>query len=440
MKNLKNLLGLSLISVVAFAIMGNASAATVNSISACSADTNQAYAKISSNQYSCYQYLANAVGDTTLEDGSTIVLLKDVEETVNNLVFSSDTAKNITLDLNGHSLKMGNDKAIQVTDNINLTIKNGKLGALTGATSLIVLKNTGATAGLTIAKDVTVNGTNLSHAVINGALMSKKATVNINGTWEKIDHEIMDCTASPAFSAATGTVLTLNVNAKVSGNGQIFGVDAGHTTLNITGGEYTTTTGSVINLTNGIVNIEDGKFTAEADHTIQVAQTGTDAGVNTELNIEKGTFTTTGEGKYSLYFGISNLGDFSISGGTFTSGKDGKEQLAAIGISDWDFIAKQEDIITGGKFTYAVVDDVPYADGKFYTSEGATASLVKGDYATENGVVIVGKTDTTTTDPEQTGDETTEKNPQTYDGIMSYVTLAISSLGALGFATKKVLF
>lgn len=41
--------------------------------------------------------------------------------------------------------------------------------------------------------------------------------------------------------------------------------------------------------------------------------------------------------------------------------------------------------------------------------------------------------------PNQEPDNTIDENPNTYDGIMSYVMLSILGCAALGYTTKKVL-
>ncbi len=433
MKNLKKLLGLMAISGIAFGFASNVNAqvTTVASASACSSSTYEAYVKFDQG-YKCYSTLKDAVDG--MDEGGTITLVKDVTVQANGqITFSND----IVLNLNGKTLTLKNGSGsatpLKVTDS-ELTIKNGKITVDSGTHgSLLEVAATSDDATITIAKDIKFDGANqdASHAIFTVSSATENVEINVAGKWSNLQGELVDC--------STAGNETINLNAEIEGAIGLIGIDAGDSVVNVTGGSYTSDTGNTFKLQSGTLNITGGTILAKADDAIYVDGT-TSNGANNVLKIS-GNPTITSKSGYSVYFKNDvHDGSYDISGGTFTS--SGKK--AALSINDPEFLEEFSNIITGGKFTNGVVEDTEVGDVT-YTAAEATKALVKGETTEKDGVVTVGKTDTTTTDPGTTdepgkGDETTDKNPQTYDGIMSYVTLAISSLGALGFATKKVLF
>ncbi len=442
MKNLKRLLGLMAISGFAFGFAGNVKAeeTTVDNASACaSVESSKAYVKYSNGVYGCYSGIMDAMKSTKFTEGETIVLLDNVS------IAGLKVDKSFTLDLNGKTLSVKASNEIEVTAGNNLTVKNGTLSAASSASLddifKVSIENSKKTA-LTIDKDVVIDGTDTSESgkiiVMNGS--AGEAVVNLNGTWKNIKNEIIDCSSASEN-------LTINLNANVEGAKTLITVDAGKTALNITGGSYTTDSGAVMKISSGKVNITDGTFTAKKGYAIRVDDSSS-KGKDIELKISGGKFTS--QTTNSIYFTNAAEGKYAISGGTFTSGKDADgKQIPAISIGDKNFIDNQKGIITGGTFAGAVVDKVKAGDKEFYDSATATKILVGEAKTTtdDKGNVTVGggtTTEQTPTEPQKPGttteDDKPSKNPQTYDGILSYVTLAISSLGALGFATKKVLF
>ena len=437
MKNLKRLLGLMAISGFAFGFAGNVKADQIKAEDVCATQGSNAssyvtYVKYDSGADKCYTNVGGAFNDSNVKEGATVYLLKDFALGTDALLNKSGV-----LDLNGYTLTTDASKGLSVGNGVNLTIKNGTIDA-TGGTSMITVANTSKTGSLTIDKTVTIDGSNLSQAVIAADSTTKATTININGTWKNIDHELIDC--SPV--TGTSTILTINLNANVEGAGKLVGIDAGHSVVNVNGGSYIAKTDNVFQLKSGVLNIKDGQIISEADNKAAIYVNASTAA--TELNISGGTITAKGTDSNAIFFATAQ-GIYNISKGTFTSGKDDdNKQLPAIRIVDNEFIKKHEGMITGGTFNGGVVGRTVAENGSTYDPTTATTKLVKGTYTTSNGNVTVGATTQEPADTEEpgttTGDNKPSKNPQTYDGILSYVTLAISSLGALGFATKKVLF
>ncbi len=446
MKNLKNMLGLLVVSTLGFVGTMNVHATTVSSPDSCSA-SDVAYVKFDTG-YGCYSTLVAAAN--AIDESGTITLSKSV--TLTNALTITD--KDIVLDLNGKILTLGGTGgtigSIAAANGTNLTIKNGYINFATStATSTLTLNATSNDATLTIDDSVKVDGTNVRTQAVIGITNStnNNVEVNIGGEWTNLGVELVDCAVSGKE--------TINLNAKVSGTGQLVGIDAGKSVVNVLGGSYTTTSASApaFELKSGTLNITGGTISATKSSvaTIKVDGSRNAHGENIVLNISDGTISSSKS--YSMSIADAYIGKFAISGGNFTSSGD----KAAISISDIKFLDEQSEIITGGSFTNGIVEDTKVGTVTYDVEEATKVLVGNSKITNENGVVTVGteKTedpgteDPGTTEPNDpnvgddnkpnTGDNQPSENPKTFDAIGNLVTMAISSLGVVGTTIKKVL-
>ncbi len=404
--------------------------------------TGNFYVDLGDSKYSCAATIRDAIDAAKTNKGGEIVLLKNATMTSDNTI---DT--DVTINLNDNKLTISNGKKL-IIKGANVTIKNGTIDAASSVTNAIEVYSTDDASTLTIEKDVTVDGTNISGAVIKVKDASKKTEVNINGTWD-LKNEIIDC------DNGQDRDLTVNLNADVTGtslSGSLVTLDAGNSVVNVLGGSYEADK-TVFALTNGTLNISGGKITSTGSNAVKIANpTGNNKNA---LNITGGELISTHKGSYSLYFAVgssSTKGTYAISKGTFTSGKDDDgNQLPAINIADKNFLANHANMISGGSFIGAIVDDVLVGDDVYQTAAAAVKALTGNATVTnEGGVVTVGTT--ATTEPEQqgpnTGDgtQTTDPGttnpdvpnvPKTSDNILVYASLGVVSLVSVGFSTKR---
>ena len=395
---------------------------------------------------------------------------------------------NITI--NGTGKILVPSTATALTANSLVTVEDGGAFATTGKVTIDFTGKTGMTAAA-----MTVNGGKLTLSKDTVVKATPKDGISITGDGSTVETNA-DITTTNSGIVITGTNATLKVtnklnagdfgihtsananitlNADVTSGNSAVTVAAGVTSgnVNITGGSYTAKTGAALNAVGDATwNITGGNVTADKGRAMDITagdvtigeKAGTftaaghvvavEANSTASLTIKGGTFTTNYKGAYALEL-ESAKATYAISGGTFNSakGSDGK-QLAGINFTalDDETLEDYTGILTGGRYLTAVISDpVKIGVNTWKSAEDILKVLVKEGYqVTEDGKykVITAKNASTepttpgTTDKPgtSTGDDTPSKNPGTYDGIMSYVTLAISSLGALGFATKKVLF
>ncbi len=486
MKNLKRLLGLMAISGFAFGFAGNVNALKADTVATVT-DTDGQVHEYTTVFQAIKGVLTNKDQDAVKNVTSNkIVLEKDgvYTHTSGNQIINST----VTIDLNGHDITIDAETAhgfiIEDKGKFEITGSGSIIMKDAGSTLEDSLFNVSTGATVTVGKNVNIDytGSLAEHEVFAIA----GGTVTFNGA----------ITAAPktafAISNAKGTNLTLNATT-VKSEENIVNVDVAATKtnnaiINVKGGEYTSVKGGLVSNGYATWNITGGKVTANMrgvvvnkgivniskDATIiSKNDTAIDMTTDTEdrtINITGGTVTTEGDDKYAVLIN-GEKGTFTISDGKLNSGEDTKDTesevihaLPAIKITNASskFLTSHAGMLTGGHYLYAVVDDVDTTDSSHYTGEAAQKYLVKEGYEVtvdpaDKNYKVISKVGTPTDEPSttepgtttpgttdkpgtSTGDETTSKNPNTYDGIMSYVTLAISSLGALGFATKKVLF
>ena len=145
---------------------------------------------------------------------------------------------------------------------------------------------------------------------------------------------------------------------------------------------------------NGTLNIKGGSLTANSGNAIDVEKPSKQDSTTT-LNISGGTIVAKAVGTYALHFGSgtgAETGTYSITDGTFTSGKDkNKKQLPALFIGSQTFLENHPAIISKGVFTGAIVGDVETnATTKTYTRAAAATKILVGNatVSEKDGVVI----------------------------------------------------
>ncbi len=348
--------------------------------------------------------------------------------------------KDITINLNSHKLTptTWNNGAGNVTvKGANVTIKNGTIDLTSGVGQLAVDSSEKAST-LTIANDVKVNATfsSVPAIIVNDA--TNTTVVNVNGTWT-VQNEIVSCPNGKDEN------LTVNLNANVKATNlqntsYLVAVDAGASTVNVLGGTYESNK-SVFEVKNGTLNVKGGNLIANGGHAIVV--TKPDAEHTTTLNISSGTITAKATESYSVYFGSGTgeeTGTYSITGGTFTSGKDkDQKQLPAIKIASQTFLANHAKMISGGSFTGSIVGDVQTnAKTDTWTRAAAATAILVGNATTttENGIVTVNPSKAE--DNKKPAAKPEEQAPNTYDAGLVYMGLALSAIGASVVSVRKL--
>ena len=395
-------------------------------------------AKVGGTEYATLQAAIDAVSDGE----NTVVLLKDLTESI---TIASD--KNVTLDLNGKTLTneagkhtITNNGTLTITATNGGTVDNvsharaalynapGAVATLNGGTfdrsheagknaddnggnSYYTIKNFGkmvVNSGVTVQQDGTSNnGTN-----------GKYSSLFANG-WQNVS------TAGQQGKEPAHTedaVLTINGGTFIGGLNTVKNDDCGVMTIN--GGEFKNFTQACVQnhneltITNG--SFDGSALEAIAGSTVSVIY-NCGCGANNDkgmLSISGGTFSGGKEGTYVICdVSTENEAYTDISGGTFTKGSAtmiGKTVSAKVAIS-------------GGAFKDAAgkaVDVSAYlVAGKQQNSDGSVGSKSYYYYPSTS--------DTTTS-------TTTKGSPKTFDaGVGIYAVTAVLSVTGMAWTAKK---
>ena len=276
-------------------------------------------------------------------------------------------------------------------------------------------------------------------AKVNGFIKNddNAPVINVNGgTYTSTD--------STALYASGYGIWTINGTVK---GAQAIAVRSGKVT--VTGGTY-------------IATDDNNEGSHDGDTQYALAILGTENNVDSvnyndpkyiDVTVKGGEFTAKEDGAYAIYLGdITKDTKLAFTGGKYTSGEGSNgKQLPAMKIKNLneDFLEDHKGIITGGEFASGLIEEIEIGLEK-YTVEDLTKALTGAEYKTENGNTVVGN-GSATQDPSagddqqpseqkpSTGDNQPSENPKTFDAIGSLVTMAISSLGVVGTATKKYL-
>ena len=339
-------------------------AETVTSKSACTKDYLVDY---KNGQYGCYSTVAEVLGSSNFKDNEIVTLLK-------NKTFDGGISvnKDITLDLGGYTVTLADGKQVEVKDGANVTIKNGTIKTASQSSDKAMFTLTGNSNTVTFDKSLTVNASGMNdgtNAVIDANSATDKTVINIYGTWTGLKGELVDC--------GTGAEDVITLNATVESAKGLVGIDAGDSVVNVTGGSYTSKDENTFELKSGTLNISGGTILAKKGNAVYVTE-NSDRGANNVLKITNGTLKS--DTTYALSFEKANKGNYSITNGSITSGKN----LPAIEIIDWSFLKEHEKMITGGTFTKGIVGDVQVGTNDYEYASSATKILV-GNATVLNG-------------------------------------------------------
>ncbi len=432
MKNLKKLLGLMVVPTLALVGMAN-----VNAASTCLDSGDKVVARYGGTDY-CAKDVTTAISKAEAAEATelTVTFLDDVTESASDVELT--TLKSVTIKLSGFDWALGAQK-IAVASGQTVEIQ-GKGDVSSSATNMVELgvggtfKTTGVldigadtfvqitgsetgskVATLDIGKDTNVTAS--TNGVVT-ATSSNNIKATINGTWvtaneavkiadgENVSGKIASVTINGTLTSKTSTAISLSGYVNVEMNATVTGAD-------------TSNAGALYIVSNGAnVNITGGKYVATSGDTGTSAIIINAAAKETVLKI--------------------SCGEFQAS----------KSTVAAISFGDDETVKHNAGNITGGTFKYGLTDKT-----SDLTVEEAIKLLTGGvNYTTgeDKTVTIACNSKPSTGTPSDTpsekdpgtqagpGDDEPSKSPATFDAIGSLVTMAISSLGVVGTATKKL--
>ena len=322
-------------------------------------------------EYATAQEAILAAETTT---GNTVKLLKDIDIIETGLVFDSNTARTVTFDLNGHSIKTANTAKANISLQNRITVNlvdnsennTGKIYSDTPYISgtqdkpVIVLHN-GAILNM---KGGTINTVYSADPAKNGNFaigVYKNGTCNISGG--KIEAGWY-CVASNG-GGVTYSGAKINITGGDLNSVADYAVYAPSTSGSVTvsGGTITGATGGVL-MNNGTLTIKGGKFVSKGTGNTGDAGDGTSGTKNAAVNVNA---------KYGKVTATITGGEF-VAEGNATSVTKSSENTCTLAIS-------------GGTFS----DDVNkeyFKDNFYYTEkdENGNYTVKRGNEASINGV------------------------------------------------------
>ena len=299
-------------------------------------------ARIGTDEYGTLPEALNTVSDNT---PTTITILKDI--TLSNTV-SITSAKNVTFNLNGHTISYSGGNIIEnfgtvtVTDSIGGGVING--GKLNGNTYVPAVNNkSGASFTLTsgtISSDVsqvfenngsfTMTGGKITIGNIAQGVVNNNAGATMNMSGGTIEAPIAGSKRQGIYNKGTLYISGTAVITSATSDRGVVQNDASSGTINISGGTITSTNtncqkGAVHNDKGGIVTITGGTIISKSTNnnaaavqnagtlTIGVKGGNIDA-TNPYLISEKNAVTNTGNNKFYFYDGVLYGKSGTISG------------------------------------------------------------------------------------------------------------------------------
>ncbi len=387
-----------------------------------------AVAKIGEQEYTTLQAAINAASGSE----NTVVLLKDLKESI-----TIASGKNITLDLNGHTLT-NTDGQHTITNNGTLTITATNGGTVDNVTH-------GHAA-------IVNNGT----ATLNGGTYtrSKEDSENNKGSAGKNSfYTILN---------DNGAMMTINEGVKVTNVGHFSSMirngGTSASTMIINGGTFSGGLNAIKNDEAGVLTIKGGDFSNTSQFVVMNWHQAT---------INGGAFKALASAEAVLftakYAENTAVGELTITNGTFERAADTQKMLEVT------YKGENGDVLYTG--TAGISGGVFADDVSAYATEGTAVASLKGVYyvGTANiesavnsmnggdtltvvkGPVKVGNTEyganQTYTKPASyyyyspsttTPDTTTKGSPKTFDaGIALYVGMALTSVTGLAYTGKK---
>lgn len=312
-----------------------------------------------------YSTLSEAISGA--EQGAVVTLNKDVTEDV-----TVPANVNITIDLNGHTLKNASGDTITVPATAKVTIKNGAIDNITSGKAAVFNNGTVSISNVKVTRSAT---TQIDVKGKDGKLEKHDA----NSYYAVVNHGTMtldNATVSAPEMKESSLIENgyYNYTSGSARDGYVKGENAGEPSLTINSGTYTGGMYTVKNDDNGRVVLQGGTFSGSAQAPV----------LNwNKLIINGGTFTGTGTISTAIVRGTQagdhDFGTVNIADGTFTA-----DNL----IADATTTGTQGEVnITGGDFTG--IKNIK-RDGKGVTKTGV--NITGGKFSASTAVTpYVGK-------------------------------------------------
>lgn len=355
------------------------------------------------------------------EDGETVALASNIKLSDYEVIEIAE-GKNITLDLNGNTITLAENRTVAggIVNNGTLNLTNGTIEGLASDANQDVITNNGT---------MTVKGVTISQAYNAGAAIANTGNLTINSDDE--NPTALTTIGATVRNEGEDAVLTINggkfeqVGNYSNDETYKYNVDARGGKVYIYGGEFTSTNG-VLNVSGGAeMTIDNGTF--KHDGTTNVA-TRHLAYVQAKLTINGGEFegianSSAGGTMFCLNSSSANL---VINGGKFASYWSGTmnpnfiiekyNSSATFDVNDGLFsnnktagivYATNTDAATAEKYPYVAAPVVATIGTAEYYSlndatkaaqEGETIVVFDGTYnldeltITNSGITIEGKT------------------------------------------------
>ena len=374
-------------------------------------------AKVGETEYATLQEAVNAA------DGKTVQLLQDVTASI-----TIASGKTITLDLNGHKLTNEAGKHT-ITNNGTLTITGtGTVDNVSHACAALVNKE-GATAEL--------NGGSFTRSQENG--QSKEDSGG--NSYYNIQNFGMMTINDGVLVKQDGGFSSMVANGYYNGTGK-----TNTPTMIINGGTFSGGLNTVKNDDCGVMTINGGEFKNFAQACVQNHNKLTITNGNFDGSELKAIADSTVSVIYNCGCGADNdKGMLSISGGTFSGGKEGTYVIC-----DVSTVSEAYTDISGGTFTKGSATmigktasaKVAISGGAFKDAAGkavdVSAYLAAGKQQNSDGSVgnksyyyYPSTSDTTTS-------TTTKGSPKTFDaGVGIYAVTAVLSVTGMAWTAKK---
>lgn len=371
----------------------------------------------------------------------------------------------------------------------DMTVTAGALTVDSGKTLTLTNSPLSATS-LTVEYKGVVNATNSAITATGEVKVLADAKVTASITKADATHAIKAGTISVA-KGATLTAAANNKNSNVADSKNTANaIEA--TTLTANGSTVTVTAGilkAAVEASEATINALDVTGNVEADKTSKVKADKIDGNVtandkssvvakeisgtadatkeNASIKADKieGAVTVNGKGASVEYAdsaaavtvteGVAKKNAKDDNGKPYVEVKVAKVDSISLAANERLVIADVADLNEGFKITAvngAIIENNTTSDLTLNVN-GQEVTVEKYVAADDNAYVVGNGTDAPVdpTDPvdpgkpedpnkPNTGDDQPSKNPQTFDGILSYVGVALSSVGGLGVSLKKRLF
>lgn len=276
-----------------------------------------------------YQTIADAIRAASA--GQTVKLLKDTQESV-----TLKAGNDIILDLNGFKLTNDGRHSTIIAQTGSTVVVTGNGTVDNTAHGRAPLFNNGGT--------VTLNGGTFTRSLESGKEGGNTYYTVVNRGTMTINEGVTVSNDNPSYNysslIANGyNELTRTGYREIDPNisfGYVEGESAANPTLTINGGTFKGGNQALKNDVNGIATISGGDFSSSTGNAIKNLG---------ELTISGGTFTAEAEGKFALqsaaesgktYGPESASGTATVTGGTF-NGKLQKDEGATIAVSGGEF-------------------------------------------------------------------------------------------------------